>query len=89
MISFVSNLVGFGAGNAHTRAGITVLTLPFDTSEIGWLNVTNAALGIVVVVLLALIGAAALRDLFPRVRFWLYGKRMDAEVRRLLTQYRL
>lgn len=63
--------------------------LPFDISEIGWLNLTNAALGIAVALFFGLIGVAAARDLLPRLRFWLYGKQVDAEVRRLLSQYHL
>jgi peroxiredoxin family protein len=65
------------------------LTAPFAISEIGWLNVTNAALGIAVAVFFGFIGVAALRDLFPRLRFRWREKQMDAEVRRLLAQYRL
>lgn len=88
-IPFVSNKVSFGTESATTRARITLLTGSYDISEIAWLNVTNGALGIAVAVFLGLIGIAVARDLLPRLSFWLYGKQMDAEVRRLLSQYRI
>ncbi len=63
--------------------------VPFDMSEIGWLNATNAALGIVVAVFFGLIGVGAAWDLLPRLWFRLHQRQMDAEVRHLLSQCRM